>query len=100
MFYLLLKNYDDNSGIQEDYVCFEANSKEEAIERAEWFGINLDGRVQDYPTWEWHIYSERKPSPMVHERPLNNLYYSNWLIIYRNNSIETWRDDQLRREIA
>lgn len=104
MFYLLLQSYrqrrQNPNPIPEELVCFEAESLAHAMERAQWFGIDLDQYCGGSRSWTWHQESLDQPFPSLNSHRITNDRYSNWVIVYLNDKIEGWMDETLRQEIA
>lgn len=106
MFYTLIQEPIDGEYRSERFVCFEADSKEHAIERAEWFGINIEERVggdNGYRRWWWHNGSCNTREPMVSGIPMDRvsieLRGDEWIVVYKNNNLKSSRGITLENAI-
>lgn len=88
MFYLLVqRNWRaTHNGIREELVSIEADSRQEAIERAIWFGCDMELRdpLGFGLIWYWHDNSTGA-IPRLWDQPIEN--YSNWIVVYKNGNL-------------
>jgi hypothetical protein len=103
MYYIAIQNADSNVWIGERFACFEADSQEEANERAEWYGIDFNerfGRYQSH-TWEWHRTSCGIRIPAINSTPLEecpHVYTGAYVIVYKNGNLKSSLAIPLNRE--
>ena len=95
MFYTLIQEPIEGEYRGERFVCFEAISEEEANQRAEWFGINIEelvGGDNGYRRWWWHTSSCGTHEPTVAGTPMNRVtqqFRNEWIIVYRNGNLKS-----------
>lgn len=103
MFYLLLQGRPrgrNASRIQEELLCFEADSHDDAVERAVWFGVDFSEGDVHNRTWNWHSFSLDKATPMVWNSPLDQGDYNNWIIVYKNGNMKCEQSQQMLADEA
>jgi hypothetical protein len=98
MFYTMLQEYDWNGVWRgERFICFEANSMEEANERAEWYGIDMAEMIEDrrHPAlrWSWYLESCGKPTAQIARYEIaearRNGIEGDWIIVYLNGNLKS-----------
>ena len=98
MFYTLLQSEQPGGGWRnERFVCFEADSREEAIQRAEWFGIDMTEMMEDRrwpsPRWSWYLASCGKPTPQIARIEIAEArgqgLAGEWIIVYLNGNLKS-----------
>ena len=92
MFYTLIQNQlPDGGWLGERFVCFEADSREEANQRAEWFGIDLGATDENgYNRWEWHRPGLGTTYPKLTDHRLETTYHvGGWVIIFKDDNIKS-----------
>ena len=107
MFYTLVQEPLDGEYLSERFVCFEADSQADAIQRAEWFGVDLDekfdtdGGRSGRPRWWWHTGSEAA-HPNVAGTAMDRVtqhYRNEWIIVYKDGNLHGSGGIALEREI-
>jgi hypothetical protein len=85
---------------QDRFICFEAHSRTEAAERAEWFGIDLEETftshltIQEYKRWDWMFRNAGNESPMIGQQRIDSYANSsNWVLVYLDGNIRSSRTD-------
>jgi hypothetical protein len=101
MFYTLQDlTFGTNSDSNDRFICFEAGTVDEAVARAEWFGIDLTEQfVESFPTrnrdrWKWIPVNMRNLAPRVGSMPIeycDNSYDGYWVLVYLNGNIRSNR---------
>ena len=95
MFYTLIQEPFEGEYLSERFVCFEADSQADAIQRAEWFGVDLDERFDTeggrpgYRRWWWHTGSEA-PEPNVAGTSMDRItqhYRNEWIVVYKDGNL-------------
>jgi hypothetical protein len=104
MFYTLVQESHTNPSrlIRERFLCFEARSKDEAIARAEWFGIDLEETIDvDWLRWLWYDQSCGTSRPEVAGRNIEmatEFYTGFWMVLYLDGRMRSNRGlEELRQ---
>lgn len=109
MFFTLLQEPLNGEYLSERFICFEADSQEDAIEQAKWFELDLEEKIgteedyDGYPRWWWHYPScgTREPEisgiPMLSSR--NRYTNDGWVVVYKNGNLLSSSGTALEREI-
>ena len=103
MYYIAIQNADRAVWIGERFACFEADSQEEANERAEWYGIDFEETFGMWSSkkWEWHHTSCGIEVPMINNVLLENcpsMYSGAYVIVYKNGNLKSSLAVPLNRE--
>lgn len=93
-YFLLIQAYEGSveNMATERFVCFEADTQSEAIQRAEWFGIDLSERFGIYFSnkWNWYGNSCGTDQPEVAGSPIERStrqHGGDWIVVYKNGNL-------------
>lgn len=92
MFYTLIQTEQPDGGWDgERFVCIEADSREEANQRAEWFGIDLGATDENgYNRWEWHRPGMGTGYPRLTDHHIETTWYhGGWVIVFKDDNIKS-----------
>lgn len=83
----------------ERFVCFEADSHVDAINRATWFGIDVNETLNytwgPYRRWLWHSTSQGRAQPEIARVAFENCHRQgiegDWIVVYKNGNLRSNR---------